>query len=268
MVAVMSFVAFIGGLALLVCTTISCAEILLAKGLPSDSDVYQFPASLSNFLTGFPIIVFLFSIQPGGAVVLATMQDSSRPNQKRVANCSFLIVFAINVFLGGLVFITFLSKTSGDMLMNFSSTSYAGIGCRIALLDLAVLSYMIMSIPCKFSLLGFIFDKNEGKQESTVLQFYSVTMTLNVLAFLVAILLPDISVVFGITGAVSANFVAFLFPAAFRLKMQAHPVDEATTPIPVLSLCNWHYFGLISFGTCSMIVSTAQVIDNVVNGTS
>lgn len=221
---------------------------------------------MTNFLTGFPIIVFLFSIQPGGAVVLATMQDQSRANQKRVANFSYLLVFCMNVVLGGTVFITFLANTNGDMLKNFSSTNIAGIICRVAVLDLVVLSYMIMIIPCKFSLLDFIFGKNEGKQESTVMEFYGVTMVLNVLAFAVAIMIPNISIVFGICGAVVTNFVAFLAPPAFRLKVQANPEDPSVDPIPVFSACNWHYFALMLFGSISLVVCTSQVIQNIMNG--
>ena len=67
--------------------------------------------------------------------------------------------------IGFIAYITFTTEVPGNVLLNFSPDSWTAIIARIALLDLVVLSYMIMMIPCKLSLIDLIFGKNEARLE-------------------------------------------------------------------------------------------------------
>merc|ERR1711937_946045 len=110
------------------------------------------------------------------------MQDTSQENIRRVTNRSYMAVFVFDVMIGVVAYLTFLSATQGDVLNNLPNSSVLAVVARFALLDLVVLSYMVMMIPCKISLLDLLFDKNEALQEATPMQFYGLTLILNLLA--------------------------------------------------------------------------------------
>ena len=56
--------------------------------------------------------------------------------------------------------------------------------------------------------------------EATTSQFYSVTLTLNALALLVATSISDLSIVNGLNGAVCTNLAAFVLPVLFYIKVR------------------------------------------------
>jgi amino acid permease len=263
MVAMLSFFAFIGGSMIVVSLTCVCLQELSSKGLPPMTSIRLFPASAAGFLNAFPILVLVFSVQAGGDVVLVTMKDASEPNMVKVVNITYSIVLVMLYFIGALCYITFLDNTHGDVLQNFSSTSIPGIVARIASLDLVVLSYMIMMIPCRVSLIDILFGKNEALQESTLSQFYGTTLVLNVLALLFALAVSDLSLVLGIDGAICTNFVAFLMPVAFWLKIQARPKDEQFQAVPIISPRNVPFVIIFFIGLTSLILSTNQIVQRV-----
>jgi sodium-coupled neutral amino acid transporter 11 len=262
-VAMLSFIAFIGGMTIVVSLSVVCIMQLASTGLPvmtgEGRQIRLFPADVSGFLNAFPILVLVFSVQAGGDVVLVTMKDASTPNMEKVVNRTYGMVLVMLYFIGVLCYITFLDDTKGDVLKNFSATSIPGIIARVASLDLVVLSFMIMIIPCRVALLDLVFGKNEALQESTKAEFYGVTMVLNVLALGMALAVSDLSLVLGLDGAICTNFVAFLLPVAFWLKIQAHPVANEEA-VPVFSCRNVVMFAIFTIGFMSLVLSTAQIL--------
>lgn len=260
LVAMLSFMAFIGSIVIILSVSIVCLQILIVEGLPPIDQVRLFPESVSGLLTAFPILMLVFSVQAGGDVVLVTMKDTSTKNMYKVLDASYILVFFMLYFIGSLCYLTWLDDMKGDVLQNFSSTSTAGVIARIASLDLVVLSYMIMIIPCKVSLIDLIFGKNEALQESTLTQFYGTTMVLNVLALLAALLVSDLSLVLGINGAVCTNFVAFMLPSAFWLKVQSKPADPSLDAVAMFSPHNGKDATVCVLGAISLVLSSYQVM--------
>jgi len=198
--------------------------------------------------------------ESGGDVVLVTMKDTSIKNMYKVLDTSYILTFIMLYFIGSLCYLTWLDEIKGDVLQNFSSNSTAGVIARIASLDLVVLSYMINMIPCKVSLIELIFGKNEAHQESTSTQFYGITIVLNVLALLTSLMVSDLSLVLGINGAVCTNFVAFMLPTAFWLKVQSKPADPNLDAIAMFSPSNRKDVVVWILGAISMVFSSYQVM--------
>ena len=207
--------------------------------------------------------MLLFSIQAGGGVVLATMRDTSEANVNIVSRNAYLLVIVMDFFIGIVAYVTFLSEVEGNVLLNFSPTDPVAIVARVALLDLVVLSYMIMMIPCKLSIIDLLFEKNEARLEATPTEFYAVTLGLNVLALLVALSVSDLSLVNGLNGAVCTNLVAFVLPVAFYLKIRSTPSGGS---VPVLSLANAPYLALALFGVFSLVSSSASIVSRFMAG--
>jgi amino acid permease len=260
LVAMLSFFAFCGGVLIVISLSVVCIQIL-ASGEAAVGEVRLWPESLAGFMSAFPIIMLIFSVQAGGDVVLETMKDRRPENQRKVLNATFTLVFCLLYMIGALCYFTWKDGTKGDVLQNMPSGSVAGIIVRMASLDLVVLSYMIMIIPCKVALLDLLFGKNEALQESTPAQFYGTTLVLNVLALLMALVVSDLSMVLGFDGAVCTNFVAFMLPSAIFLKVQSAPVDPQNQPVyKMFSLHNTVDIGVFLLGFASLILSSYQLL--------
>ena len=261
-VAALSFVAFVGGVVMLVSVACYCGTYLLANGLPDLAvGINWLAPSVSDYFAAMPILLLVFSIQPGGGTVLATMQDSSVQNIRAVSLNAYLLVFAMDLTIGVIAYVTFTSEVQGNVLLNFSPTSPVALVARLALLDLVVLSYMIMMIPCKLSLLDLLFDKNEARGEASPVEFYGCTLVLNCLALGVALGVSDLSVVNGLNGAVCTNLVAFVLPILFRLKLA--PAGDGGSAPPVLCLANLPYLAILAFGLFSLALGTAQLVQTL-----
>lgn len=256
-VAMLSLVAFIGGLVVMGAVVCQCVLILSKQGLPSASEVKFVPDSTVDFFQAFPVLLLIFSIQAGGGVVLGTMEDRSEDNIRKVNNATYVMVFVMDAVLGVTAYLTFLSDTKGDIIMNLPSASVLSVLARLGLLSLLVLSYMIMCIPCKLAVLDLIFSANEAKLESTPCQFYGVTLAINVACLFFAMTVSDLSLVLGLNGAVITTTVAFLLPTAFYVK-----VREKFESVPMFSCKNLPYHAIFVFGIVSLFIGSSQVLQS------
>merc|ERR1711957_773916 len=131
--------------------------------------------------------------------------------------------------------------------------------------DLVVLSYMIMAIPCKLSILDSVFGKNEALQESSTTQFYGTTIVLNILAIICAIAIPDLSLINGLNGAICTNMNAFIMPPLFYIVIRSRPSDPNIPGVPVFSMRNFPYFCIIMFGVTMLLLGTYMVISRMIS---
>jgi amino acid permease len=257
-VAVLSFVAFAGGVIMVIALVFCCSQLLLTNGLDMPS-INWWPESVSSLLTATPLLCLCFAVQAGGGVVLATMKDTSQANVEKVANGAFTIVFVMDFILGFGAYLTFTSATAGDVIENLPESNPVSALARLCLLDLVVLSYMIMCIPCKIAIIDFAFGKNEAKNEASSVQFYGTTILLNVLALGLAVTVTDLSIINGLNGSICTNFNAFIFPAAFNIMIRANPIDKDTPPIPIKSKENYPLFAIALFGVVMLFLGTYQL---------
>merc|ERR1719446_277232 len=233
----MSFVAFVGGLVMVVALMTVCIQIILTNGLDL-SQINWWPESTGGLLTATPLLCLCFAVQAGGGVVLATMKDTSEENIQKVASGSFMIVFCMDSLVGFGCYLTFAAATKGDVIENLPNGSIISTIGRLCLLDLVFLSYMIMAIPCKVAVIDFLFGKNEALNEAEPKEFYGVTVILNCLALFMAIMVPDLSLINGINGSICTNFNAFIMPALFNMIIKANPEDKGVAAIPIMSSQN------------------------------
>jgi len=240
--------------------TFECIMIVYNLGMTGMmANIQLFPASASQLMVAGPLLCLPFSIQAGGGVVLSTMKDTSEENVKKVANGAYAVVFCMDLVIGLVAYFAFGAGVKADIIENLPSHAVPSVIARACLLVLVVLSYMIMMIPCKVSMLDFVFGKNEALQESTVAQFYGTTVVLNILALVVAVAVTDLSLINGMNGSICTNFNAFIMPAAFFIKARSDPSDPMTQPVPVMSASNIPFFLIIAFGVSMLTMGSYQL---------
>merc|ERR1712176_101849 len=89
----------------------------------------------------------------------------------------------MDYLMGFSCYFVFLGDTQGDVLNNMPADSTLAIIARFALVDLVVLSYMIMAIPCKVAMIDLLFGKNEAVNEASPAEFYGFNVCLISLVF-------------------------------------------------------------------------------------
>eukprot|EP00931_Biecheleriopsis_adriatica_P087901 TRINITY_DN62303_c0_g1_i1.p1 TRINITY_DN62303_c0_g1~~TRINITY_DN62303_c0_g1_i1.p1 ORF type:complete len:504 (-),score=81.58 TRINITY_DN62303_c0_g1_i1:42-1553(-) len=252
-VAPLSFVAFISCLVLVTMVIATCIVRLIERGLPAFHDIKFAPASYADFMQGLPTLLFMFSMQSCGAVVLATMKDTTSRNMTRVAVQSYCIVFSLDSLVGVLVYLCFLTETQADTTMNMTLPppltlpAVLGVVAVVAQVILLALSYMVMIIPCKLALIEMVFQKNEEFQEASWSQFYATTTAVNCAALATAMAVSNLTVLFVINGAVFTNLLAFVLPPMMFMKARASPLQRGR-PVPMTSPTNFGYVLLLAVG--------------------
>lgn len=269
-IAVLSAIAFVGCLLLVFAVLASCSLQFASEGLPSLDDIKWMPNDFDALMRGLPTLLLMFAIQAGGSVVLATMQNKETSNQIKVCQQSFSMIFLLNVLLGMGVYLAYLGDTPKDattkMLLPppFTSRADLSVLALVSQLVLLVLSYLLMTIPCKIAIIQMVFEKQEEKLESTPAQVYGTTTILNILALVTGLAVSDLSMLFGINGAVFTNLLAFIMPTILYVKARANPRAENVKPVRIWSLSNLPFFAIGSCGTVLLFLCTYYVLKDLV----
>lgn len=247
-VALLSGVAFVGAIVVVICTMIECGGGLIRDGMPPSDSILLVSEDYLTVLGEVNIFAVTFCIQAGGSIVMSTLQDDSRSNKAKVTGAGFGIALLVNASVGFLAYLRFTNTITGDVVNAFDPTSVVTLFCKIALLDLVVLSYMFMMIPCRTALLCQIFNKNEAKMEASATQFNGMTLAINFSAVALAWFVPNVSTVISINGAVSANLLAWILPAAIYIAMRSSLAKDHKDYKPKFSPANLPFFCMIIFG--------------------
>jgi len=247
---------------------LSCACRLAHKGMPGIDDLKWFPDDYPSLMQGLPTMLLMFSIQACGAVVLATMKDTSMRAMTKVTVHSYVIVFILNCTIGCIVYLTFVEKTEKDSIKNLKlpppmmPSNIMGAIAVVTLFILVDLSYMLMVIPCKIALLDMIFGMKEEKMEASAAQFYGTTVVLNIAALIFTLLVSDLSIILRINGAIFTNILAFIMPPILYMMARAKPAQDQT-PLKYASPQNLPYIVICAIGTCMLVLGSIQIVKDM-----
>lgn len=267
-IAVLSAVAFVACGTLAVMLVLSCASKLAHKGMPGIDDLKWFPDDYPSLMQGLPTMLLMFSIQACGAVVLATMADTSMRAMTKVTVHSYVMVYTLNCIVGGIVYLTFIEKTEKDAIKNLKlpppmmPSHIMGAIAVVALFILVDLSYMLMIIPCKIALLDMIFGMKEERMEASAAQFYGTTVVLNMGALVFTLLVSDLSIILRINGAIFTNILAFIMPPMLFMMARARPAQDQT-PVKYASLQNLPYMVICAAGCCMLVLGSIQIVSDM-----
>lgn len=80
-----------------------------------------------------------------------------------------------------------------------------------SLIFILILSYMFMFVPIRFAVINLLFNKNETLFEASKLEFYGVTIMINILVVCVAFCVKSLGSIMDIAGAI-ASLLGFILP--------------------------------------------------------
>lgn len=107
-------------------------------------------------------------------------------------------------------YLTFGAATLGNILKNYNIRSLPAGIARFGMGFVAIFAYPMANFTARLTIKSLVFDRINV--EFTDIKFYITTILWFIMTLLIALFVPNISVVFGLTGSLGCTAVMFLFP--------------------------------------------------------
>ncbi|KAJ9461356.1 Vacuolar amino acid transporter 2 [Diplonema papillatum] len=178
-----------------------------------DEDFLTFRLTTSIFRS---ISIMTFAFAPHIQVV-TMFGELDNPTPRRVKTwiwASLTLCWAVYAVVGYFGYRAFYNKVEGNVLLNHEADETEVTIGRIGVAVSVMAGYPMMCAPCVTALDRMFFPRREidlwGRRIVWVLVFLGFT-------FGIAILIEDVSIVLGLTGASGLTAAAFLIPAALYI---------------------------------------------------
>jgi sodium-coupled neutral amino acid transporter 2 len=245
-------------------------------------DVKLVPESFVDVLQSAPLIFFSFVAHNTMLLLYGEMKRQKDPEREsRWPNKRSKMLFVIRVALGmcavlysisaGFSYTMFRDETAQDVFVDFGPKAFPFMAwIKLAYAVVIIFSFPIIAFALRRSLHNLLFGTSH--QPTT---FHAITESLGIvtLAALVGIFVPQISTVFGLTGALTATNVMYIFPASFFIVLyrrwhaqKEDPTAVMSLPEPPKGLYPWAVL-VLAVGIFVFLGSTTGVIIGIVNPT-
>jgi len=171
-----------------------------------------------EFMSALPLVCFAFQCQLLVPPIYSEMKQRDLPTFHKVMAGGLAICCMTYAMVGFFGYAKFGADSQGDILLNFADDYVpASIG-RLVMAVHVTLAYPLNSFPCRLALFSLLY-KGKTQDQIPPVKFYGWTVLMFAVNLVVAILVPEVTVVFSIFGATLGVSLIFLFPAAFAWKI-------------------------------------------------
>jgi len=156
-----------------------------------------------------PVISFTFAFHSNIFSMFSEMENSSPQKVTNVIHNGVSLVTLVYLCVAVFGYVQFLSETKGNIVTNFSEDVLMSIGSFALALNI-MSSVPIMHFACRTALFQlWLGDARHVDTTTHVL----VTVLLVTSAFIISVLIPEISTIFGLVGATVVNLIVYTGPA-------------------------------------------------------
>lgn len=209
-------------------------SLMAVKPYPTDGHLKLWDAE--GLLVSFPVVVYGFTAHQVVFTILDSLRSPTLKNMTHVVQKSMFLSSTIYLLVGVCGYVTFGSKTAGDILRNFGGSSWTKSPLRRVCEEVLKVGYgisvlatmpLVMS-PLQTAVKSLISIESKTKDELTRPQEHAVAGTILVGAAAAALKLPNLEHVFGLAGSTASVLVAFMLPAAIFLKTMSRNQQNMT----------------------------------------
>eukprot|EP00761_Pharyngomonas_kirbyi_P006526 gb/GECH01006533.1/.p1 GENE.gb/GECH01006533.1/~~gb/GECH01006533.1/.p1 ORF type:complete len:580 (+),score=102.31 gb/GECH01006533.1/:1-1740(+) len=175
----------------------------------------DFYFDITGVVQTFSILSFAFSTHFNIYTIYRELKNPTTKRVRTMAGGSFGIVLIIYLLVGICGFFTFYENIKGNILTVYDEKdTLVQIG-RVGLTITILFSYPLLAFPCKQIIDEIFFD---SPTESSYRDYF-IAIGIVLSSFILAVLIPDISEVFGITGGIFSSILCYILPGLFLLKL-------------------------------------------------
>ena len=174
-------------------------------------------ATPGDVLKTLPVMMTAYVCHYNVHPIFAEMAAPSERRMRRVVSTALLLCTSVYWLVGLSAYLLFTDRTQDDVLMNFGRDLDMARG--EVWVERAVKIGYLGSLSCTFPLIQFslrqsLFDLLAwGDAREQPMRFYAITTLLLALEYLLAMLVPNISVAFSVLGSTVAVLIGFILPA-------------------------------------------------------
>ena len=147
-----------------------------------------------------------------------------------------------------------LGKNGGNILNMYSKGDIVITMGRAGLVSTLLLSFPLLTHPCRATIEVLLFDKF---WEASSCRSIFISTLISVSSYLIAIFVPNITVVWTLTGSTDAIIVAYVLPALFYLKLTKGSICNRKLPAAFLFVVG---VGLSIVCTFASIVNVIKIV--------
>jgi amino acid permease len=218
--------------ALAVSIIICFSIVIIVDGIISVANRTDNRLNISAFIPGIsifesiPIVLLAYTCQTMIYPIYNNLTPKTITNMNRVVDNTIYISSVLYITVGLFAYIQF-SYIHGDVLNNFSATSTFYNIIRLFFSVAIIIHYPIIAFAFKNSLLTLLKQFNIAINN---LQLYNILQTIFLITItnVLAIILPNLSIVFSLTGSLTGFPFCFILPLLFYLKVH-EKLNNGTT---------------------------------------
>jgi len=230
------------------------------------TDMWSF---VKNFLVCFPLFVFAYTAQQFMLPIYAELDRKSRPRMQKVLRRSSYVVLFIYVCASTFGFLTFLDGVCGNILLNDYKKSPGAILAAISISISMILTEPIITFTWRSNFVDLVWKTKQ--EQLPMFKYVAITTVFALFGMIVALLVTDIAVVFGLLGATTYPLCGFVLPGIFfynivpasRFPIRRKFAVLQAVLVGIISLASLIYqiFGMVDPGTNLTTCNNMQDIE-------
>jgi len=216
-------------------------------------------SEIQPFILGYgifdalPLITFAFGCHLQIVPIFGELKNNDVPSRINIVIlCTNLVCVILYSLTGVFGYLQFFGAVEGNILKNYPDTDVLANVARAVLSFVIVCHYPPSNYCCRAAMDYLFFSKAKASTPRRL----AWTVIIWGLAFVVAITLPQINIVFGLIGATANSLVVFIFPAIFLIKLCNYKLWEGFRGANA-KLIGW---ALLIFGIILSVMGTTIII--------
>jgi len=183
-----------------------------------------------NILFALPIVAFAFSSHIQVYKIYREMGVSDVPGMMNVIHLSVGACALLYLGVGIFGYLCFYQVTYSNVLKNFTDEGNAAIAlAKIGLTITLVASAPLFMFPMRDTLSTLVLGEEKARRFSWFRQV-SLSMFLLGLAYILAVVTPEVSDVLSLAGSICSTSVMYIFPSTFYLALEKNHTSLQDEP--------------------------------------
>ncbi|KAM9341021.1 putative sodium-coupled neutral amino acid transporter 6 [Symphorus nematophorus] len=193
-----------------------------------------------------PTMAFSFLCHTAILPIYCELDRPTKRRMQNVTNVSIGLSFSLYIVSAVFGYLTFYAHVDSELLLNYGTYLPRDImvmTVRLAILLSVLLTVPLIQFPARKSVILLLC----GERPFSWLIHIITTLTILGVVLLMAIFVPDIRNVFGVVGSTTSNFLMFICPGIFYLKISSRPLRSFDSVGAILLMVFGLIMGVISF---------------------
>ncbi|XP_002122579.2 putative sodium-coupled neutral amino acid transporter 10 [Ciona intestinalis] len=170
----------------------------------------------SGIFQCLPIFSLAYACQCQLFVVYDSMEEPSVVRMETIVSTAIKIVTTVYCLVAIFGYAVFKGEVQGNVLRNFPQNVLLDI-IKFGFATSVVVGFPLMIFPCRQSIYTLFFRPQpvEGIASKTFIEpftFKAITLSIVMSTMLLAISIPNVETILGLTGATMGSFICFIFP--------------------------------------------------------